>query len=335
MSYGLSVKFLEELLPIEGEISTTAVRNNLHICAQRLECELGEEKRVYIEGCPRDWDKLPQPDLPIVVGMDGGYVRFYDKKSKNSGNFEVIVGKSIKNDKSAKLFGGVYNYDTKPQRRLFNVLEAQGMQMNQQITFLSDGDEKLRELMFGLNPNTEYLLDWFHITMRLTVLNQMAKGISKKALNLETDIPKKLESIKWYLWHGNVFRALQLLKDLVDDLEMVVFDDNKQSEVKRLFRTMRDFETYITRNEAYIPNFGERWRNNEAISTGFVESAVNQVISKRFVKKQQMRWTESGAHLLLQMRILVLNGELGHQFEQWYSGLKLDEKSNRQISHSA
>ena len=212
MSYGLSVKFLEELLPVEGEINTTAVRNNLHISAQRLEGELGEEKRVYIEGCQRDWDKLAQPDLPIVVGMDGGYVRFYDKKSKNSGNFEIIVGKSIKNDKSAKLFGGVYNYDTKPQRRLFNVLQAQGMQMNQQVTFLSDGDEKLRELMFGLNPNTEYLLDWFHITMRLTVLNQMAKGISKKALNLETDIPKKLESIKWYLWHGNVFRALQLFK---------------------------------------------------------------------------------------------------------------------------
>ena len=124
------------------------------------------------------------------------------------------------------------------------------------------------------------------------------------------------------------------LKDLVDDLEMVVFDGNKQLEVKKLFKTMRDFETYITRNETYIPNFGERWRNNEAISTGFVESTVNQVISKRFVKKQQMRWTESGAHLLLQMRILVLNGGLGHQFEQWYSGLKLDENPSRRVSNS-
>lgn len=221
-----------------------------------------------------------------------------------------------------------------PQRRLFNVLLAQGMQMNQQVTFISDGDEKLRGLMFGLNPNTEYLLDWFHITMRLTVLNQMAKGISKKALNLETDISKELESIKWYLWHGNVFRALQLLKNLVDDLEMVIFDGNKQSEVKKLFRTMRDFKTYITRNEAYIPNFGERWRSDEAISTGFVESAVNQVISKRFVKKQQMRWTKAGAHHLLHWRILVLNGELEHKFQQWYSGLKLDQKPNRQIFHS-
>jgi hypothetical protein len=33
-----------------------------------------------------------------------------------------------------------------------------------------------------------------------------------------------------------------------------------------------------------------------------VESTVNQVVSKRFVKKQQMQWTPRGAHLLLQTR---------------------------------
>ncbi len=66
MSYGLSVKLLQELLPIEGEISVTTVRNKLHVCAQRLESELGEEKRVYISGTQRDWDKLPRPELPLV-----------------------------------------------------------------------------------------------------------------------------------------------------------------------------------------------------------------------------------------------------------------------------
>ena len=50
-----------------------------------------------------------------------------------------------------------------------------------------------------------------------------------------------------------------------------------------------------------IPNYGERWRNEETIATGFVESAVNQIVSKRFSKKQQMQWTKKGAHLVLQM----------------------------------
>lgn len=42
--------------------------------------------------------------------------------------------------------------------------------------------------------------------------------------------------------------------------------------------------------EPFIPNYGERYRNGERIPTGFVESTVNQVISKRMVKKQQMRF---------------------------------------------
>ena len=44
---------------------------------------------------------------------------------------------------------------------------------------------------------------------------------------------------------------------------------------------------------------------------GFVESTVNQVVSKRFCKKQQMQWSKRGAHLLLQTRVKTLNRELG------------------------
>jgi hypothetical protein len=66
------------------------------------------------------------------------------------------------------------------------------------------------------------------------------------------------------------------------------------------------------------PNYGERRRAGEAISTAFVESTVNQVISKRMVKKQQMRWTPRGAHLLLQIRTRVLNDQLADDFHRWH-----------------
>jgi Plasmid pRiA4b ORF-3-like protein len=55
---------------------------------------------------------------------------------------------------------------------------------------------------------------------------------------------------------------------------------------------------------------------------GFVESTVNQVVSKRFVKKQQMRWSPRGAHLVLQMRTRVLNDELQQTFQRWYPGMQ-------------
>ena len=59
-------------------------------------------------------------------------------------------------------------------------------------------------------------------------------------------------------------------------------------------KALDEFDAYIVVNQPLIPNYGERWRNEEAIATGFVESAVNQVVNKRFVKKQQMQWTKKG-----------------------------------------
>lgn len=82
---------------------------------------------------------------------------------------------------------------------------------------------------------------------------------------------------------------------------------------------------YISRNRSFIPNYGERYRYGEAISTAFVESTVNQVVSKRMAKKQQMCWSKQGAHWLLQVRSKVLNEELQLAFRQWYAGFAAEE----------
>jgi hypothetical protein len=79
---------------------------------------------------------------------------------------------------------------------------------------------------------------------------------------------------------------------------------------------------YVTANLAAIPNYADRQRHGEPIATGFVESAVNQVVSKRLVKKQQMRWTPQGAHGLLQVRARVLNQQLRADFERWHPRLQ-------------
>ena len=81
---------------------------------------------------------------------------------------------------------------------------------------------------------------------------------------------------------------------------------------------MREFASYISTNRAFIPSYGERYRYGEAISTALVESTVNQVISKRMVKKQQMQWTPEGAHLLLQVRTQVLNDDWEDTVRGWY-----------------
>src|SRR5207244_12605832 len=98
---------------------------------------------------------------------------------------EVIVGKSrlaFKRDEedetpSSKRFGFVQTLDTKSKRRLYEVLKSQGMQLNQQITFLSDGSDTVRDLQLYMSPEAEHILDWFPISMRVTVLDQYAKGL--------------------------------------------------------------------------------------------------------------------------------------------------------------
>jgi hypothetical protein len=222
-----------------------------------------------------------------------------------------------------KRFGFVQTYDKKPKRRLFEVLHSQGLAMNQQITFLSDGGETVRDLQLYLNPEAEHYLDWFHVTMRLTVMGQYAKGLpaqpGKDGLVHRAEVEKDLERIKWYLWHGNVVRALARLEGLAFLLEG---EDHLPTSGKKLAKAVEEFTTYIQANAAFIPNYGERWRNGDRIASGFVESTVNEVVSKRMAKKQQMQWTPRGAHLLLQVRTKVLNEELDQTFQRWYPGFR-------------
>ncbi len=325
VSYGLSARWLAETLPIGRPLYASAVRLHVQATGERLESELGPEQSMFADGCQLDWDELPRPDLPLTVGLDGGYVHSSQQRSRRDGWFEVIAGKSMPTDGPAKCFGFVQTYDIKPKRRLFEVLKSQGMQMNQQVTFLTDGGEDVRDLPLYLNPQAEHLIDWFHITMRLTVMSQMAKGLrSRDNPELAAEVLKELARLKWLLWHGNVFRALQTIEDLQIDLDNT---EHPSPEQQKLLKVVTEFGGYVRANGAWIPNYGEKYRSGEAISSAFVESTVNQVVSKRMVKKQQMRWAPKSAHLLLQVRAKVLNEELADVFRRWYPAFAVPTES--------
>jgi hypothetical protein len=131
----------------------------------------------------------------------------------------------------------------------------------------------------------------------------------------------QIERLKWALWHGQVDKAL----GKIDDLETSIESCNETyARFPRLVKALAELRTSIVHNRHLIPNYGERYHHGEAIATGFVESTVNEVVSKRFCKKQQMQWSKEGAHLLLQTRVRTLNGELGAIFKRWYPDMDLE-----------
>ena len=326
VSYVMSLDALTDFLPLEVTLDVKTVRYDTFKVAKRIEAELGDEHPCFIEGSPSEWDLLPLPDGTFRVGIDGGYVRNWFAKQHH---FEVIVGKSTRAcgedeaDKtpSSKRFGFVQTLDTKPKRRLYEVLHSQGLQMNQEITFLSDGNDTLRALQLEMSPQATHILDWFHVTMRLTVLEQYGKGLVHCDAVLGKEIREKIERLKWSLWHGQVDKALGKIDDLASSLALF---KEMYAKFNQVIKALSELHTYIGNNRHLIPNYGHRYHKGEAIATGFVESTVNQVVSKRFCKNQQMQWSKLGAHLLLQTRVKTLDGELGAIFKRWYPDMDIE-----------
>jgi len=83
-------------------------------------------------------------------------------------------------------------------------LQSQDLQMNQEITFLSDGDDTLRELQLAMSPKATHILDWFHLTMKFTVLGQYGNGLVQCEAVLGEQIPyfsQRLYNVKTVVNH--------------------------------------------------------------------------------------------------------------------------------------
>ena len=59
---------------------------------------------------------------------------------------------------------------------------------------MSDGGEDVRRVQEYLHPNSEHLIDWFHITMRLTVLRQQTKSLQAEQTEIGTAVLKQVRA---------------------------------------------------------------------------------------------------------------------------------------------
>jgi hypothetical protein len=294
-----------ELLPVGGAANAGTVRNRT----------LGVGRTVA--KLTPVGTQVSEPDaatLAVTVGLDGGYVRSRHRRPER--NFEIVAGKVIDADGEARRFAFARNGGS-VERFAFALVRA-GVRDGMPATVLSDGDEGLRNLQRRVLPKATVVLDWFHIAMRFEHALRAAVGLGAGTVNAYVGniAHRDVERAKWRLWHGRWRGCLIKLAGVCQWTKAKSIADVEG--VRALRHHLRDLIGYLEANCSGLVNYGARYRRRELISTGFVESTINEIVARRMAKKQQMRWNRWTVQPFLDVRVAVLDGTLEKSFRKMY-----------------
>ena len=231
----------------------------------------------------------------LIIVVDGGHLK---SKNTNSRSFEAMIATVFCPDNYRKIdkhhneitnktsVSSALDDKQKTIKQLVvNACRAEGS--NAQVTdftCLTDGANNCWSITNHLKSSCKSLvniLDWFHITKRFTVINN----------RLSNKLRDEFEKVKWFLWHGNVEKALTRL----NQFQSYICDDKLQSDLQDLYE-------YIERNRKYITNYQKRQDENLPFTSTYAESSVNNIINTRQKNDKKMQWTREGAHNILQIR---------------------------------
>jgi hypothetical protein len=307
--FGKVADLLSELLPISGAPNAGTVRNRT--------IRVGE---AVVEPHAAQTAEAAPPAQPVVIGLDGGHVR--SRLRQEERHFEVIAGKVIDAQGRQSRFAFARNAPTIASDAFKRALAVAGVTANTPATVLSDGDAGLWRLQRETLPNATVVLDWWHVAIRFEHALQTARGLGVGAA--DADLADKavgsLERAKWRLWHGRATGCRRKLAGLYRWTKRKPLCE--VSAIDRLRRHICELLGYLERNEDMLVHYAARRRHGEAISTAFVESAVNEIVAKRMNKKQQMRWNRATVQPFLDVRTAVLNDTLADAFGHRYPGFR-------------
>jgi hypothetical protein len=309
MPFRKAADLLGEFLPLSAQATASTVRNRTMKVGRRLE-RSAEAPATAASN---------EPCKELVVGFDGGYVRNRHRRPER--NFEVVAGKALDRDGQATRFAFVRSGGSEAVSAVGLALRHCGVNEATSVTVLTDGDAGLRAIHQQVAPHADHILDWFHISMRFKNLEQLAKGINAIVDGgVRSHALAEIDHAKWRLWNGLTERGIVGLIHLGQWAEAPCFEHIPS--LKKLAHTLLETIRYLELNADSMPDYGKRYRADQRISTGFVESAVNEIIAKRMVKKQQMRWNRYTVQRFLDVRIHVLNGTLEDAFRHWHKGFR-------------
>ena len=304
--FGKVAALLSELLPISGAQNAGTVRNRT--------LRVGE---AVVQPHPA---KMTKPAEPVVVGLDGGYVRSRHRQEER--HFEVVAGKVIDADGIQSRFAFARNGPMIASDAFKQALAVAGVQADTPATVLCDGDAGLWRMQQEALPKATIVLDWWHLAVRFEHALQAARGLGTGSADtdLADEAVRELERAKWRLWHGRWPGCRRKLKAICRWTQRKHVCD--VAGIGRFQRHVGELLGYLERNEDALVHYAARRQRGEPISTAFVESAVNEIVAKRMNKKQQMRWNRTTVQPFLDVRTAVLNDTLEDAFRRRYRGFR-------------
>jgi hypothetical protein len=265
-----------------------------------------------------DWRRIRSAPRTVTLAFDGGYARRTRKGPRR--NFEILTGAG-EIDGKIWVFASAHKAVAGLKRRLAAFVSRLNISSEQPIALMTDGAESLLRLKAFMPVPTRFVLDYFHVSMKLRHIDQCIGAVPPAVLSpggSVFELYDRFNFLRGYLWSGRRAKfeqSVDRLLELLDRAEDVLPDFHRS--IHMAAGHLCDLASYIRKNESGVVNYS-RWRQEgRRISTSAVEGTVNRLIGRRLGKGQHMCWTKRGAHLLLQVRCAVLNGELLERFQRW------------------
>ena len=161
------------------------------------------------------------------------------------------------------------------------------------------------------------------LTMRLRPIEQMAPGIATIVGAVDPVLiellNEKIDRVRFQMWNGHWQAALDRMGAIYRATKKYLSSPSSADaeRIHRFRKHMLDLRGYLCRNQIALRNYAADRRNGLRISSALAESAMSHLVNQRMGKRQPMRWSAEGAHLLLQVRCAVLDNRLEMLFREW------------------
>ena len=323
--FGKVAALLSDLLPVSGTQHASTVRSR----TLRVGTEVVQASTAEVATAPT----TAAPGGPVVVGLDGGYVR--SRHRAEGRRFEVIAGKVITGDGAQRRFAFTRTGPAATTKAFRAALAAAGVDADTLATVLCDGDAGLWRLQREVLPNATPVLDWWHAALRFEHALQAARGLGANTIDarLSGTAVRGLDRAKWRLWHGRWPGCRRRLAALCRWTECRTV--REVAGMDKLRQRTADLLSYLEHNESALVHYDARRRHGEPIATSFVESAVEEIVAWRMAKAQQMRWSRATVQPFLDVRTAVLNDTLEGAYRRRHPGFRPTNDDRRPMAATA